>query len=471
MVAGGGPAGAICAYYLAQAGKKVILIDAQNFPRDKVCGDFISPASLKELERTSIVHLDEFKSSNIITAATISLDGKKHLTQTIPRIKELDNYGRVIPRFLLDNWIINLTKQQGVQVITPCKLLNYVTHEHSVMIECEHMGKNKRFLAKILVGADGSNSRVARILQGKKPNPNHKIIAVRAYFEQVNCIPKHAEIFFSKDNFPGYSWFFPVTKSTANVGIGILYETFPKRESNLKTLLLEAINKDPFFKARIGQNAIPAKIAGWPLSCYDPTAVNIKDRVILVGDAASLINPFSGEGIQYALQSGRFAAETIIECFKNEEPFNTKSLKRFDTQLRKEIGLDLSFGNIIIHLIRNKNLSFLWFNLLYVIYYRSRKDKQYASISGGIFVGSVPMYQLISISYVYKTIIQAMTCLFRFAHNKQVLIQTPGFIKSSVLKALEQKKAYWLWLRGILKTLFLFIKMSIKVGFMKIRSF
>ncbi|QEY50107.1 NAD(P)/FAD-dependent oxidoreductase [Legionella longbeachae] len=467
LIAGAGPSGAICAYYLAQAGKKVILIDSHSFPRDKVCGDFVSPVSLKELMTLGITDLPEFKATNMITEATVYVDGQKLITDNIPQIKDFVNYGRVIPRVLLDTWIVNAAKQQGVNVITDCKLVNYFVNEQDVSVECEQHGKKRRFLIKMLVGADGSNSTVARILQGKKPNPKHKIVAVRAYCENINCIPHQATLFFTRNTFPGYFWFFPTSSTTANVGIGMVLKTFPKNETNLKAMLLEMIENDPFFKTKISQGMQITKIAGWPLSCYDPSTINVKDRVLLTGDAAGFINPFTGEGIQYALQSGRLAAETIIGSFETEN-FSAGSLKRFDTKVSEGITHDLSFVNILMQLTRNRNLNVLWLNILKIILYQAKKNPKHASLSGGFFVGIVPMYRLLSISYTSKTILDSISCFFK---TKNIFKQTIIFIRQQIVQVFNQKMTHLSWITYLGKSVLLFMRLSIKVGFIKIRIF
>ncbi len=103
LIVGGGPSGSLCAYYLAKAGKKVILIDSENFPRDKICGDFVSPVGLNELMEIGIWELDEFQKTNVITGATVYLDGVPLITKSLPDMEGLPNYGRVIPRIILDN--------------------------------------------------------------------------------------------------------------------------------------------------------------------------------------------------------------------------------------------------------------------------------------------------------------------------------------------------------------------------------
>src|ERR1035437_6662931 len=98
LIVGGGPSGSICAYYLAKEGKKVILIDSESFPRDKICGDFVSPVGLNELKAIGICDFDDFEKTNMITGATVYIDGVPMITKNLPKIEGLPNYGRVIPR-------------------------------------------------------------------------------------------------------------------------------------------------------------------------------------------------------------------------------------------------------------------------------------------------------------------------------------------------------------------------------------
>jgi menaquinone-9 beta-reductase len=450
LIVGGGPSGAICAYYLAKSGKKVILIDSENFPRDKICGDFVSPIGLNELMKIGVWDLDDFEKTNTIRGATVYLDGVPLITKTLPSIQGLPNYGRVIPRLILDNWIIEAAKKQGVQVITPCKLENYTVTKDHVVIKCNQEGQIRHFITKIIIGADGSNSKVARILNGKKPNPENRIVAVRAYFENVNCISSQAELFFTSASFPGYYWFFPLSATTANVGIGMMLEHFPKEEINLKRLLLDVIENDLSFKTKIGEGKVVDKIVGFPLSIYNPNADIVKDRVLLTGDAAGLVNSLNGEGIQYALQSGRWAAESVIECFSLSD-LSEESLNIFNTKIQYEIGYDMSISNIAMQFIRNRNLNPLWLKLLEIMIAQAKKDEKYANIAGGILSGMIPTSEAIKFYFIRKSIFRGLIMpfngifgVFKFIKNTVV------FAVLSFLKASKQRAEHWNWIKNII---------------------
>lgn len=462
LIVGGGPSGAICAYYLAKEGRKVILIDSETFPRDKICGDFVSPIGLNELKEIGIWEVDSFEKTNVITGATVYIDGVPMITKTLPDMEGLPNYGRVIPRIILDNWIIEVAKKQGAQIITPCKFENYTIDEDCVKIECKHEGKEKHFTTKMIIGADGSNSKVARIVNGKKPNPENKIVAVRAYFENVNCISQNAELFFSSKSFPGYYWFFPTSATTANVGIGMMLENFPKEETNLKKLLLDMIENDKSFKERIGNGKIVDKIVGFPLSIYNPKATIIKDRVLLTGDAAGLVNSINGEGMQYAMQSGRWAAESVIECLSLNN-LSAESLKIFETKVQSEIGYDMSISNIVMQFIRNKNLNPLWLKLLAIMIAQAKTDEKYANIAGGILAGMVPTSTAIKFYFIRKSLYRGLIFpfkgtfgVFRFIKNSFL------FAVSSFIKLLKQRTEYLNWIKNIFNSMFSTIRLYSK---------
>jgi len=384
------------------------------------------------------------------------------ITKTLPIIDGLPSSGRVIPRFLLDNWLIESAKQHGVQVITPCKLLNYSVLPDSIKIECEQENKVRIFFSKLLIGADGSNSTVAKKVNGNKLKPENRIVAVRGYFEDVNCIAQQAELFFSSKSFPGYYWFFPTGKTSANVGIGMMLENFPKKGTNLTKLLMDMLENDVSFKNKIGNGRIVNKVEGFPLSIYNPKCNLVSDRVLLTGDAAGLVNAINGEGIQYALQSGRWAAECVISCFISND-FSAKSLKIYEQKVQKEIGFDMSISNVAMQFIRNRNLNPLWITLLKIMIEQAKVDEKYANIAGGILSGMVPIRNAIKIYYIRKSLLQGIKYPFKGSKGIFVVFfHSISFASKSFLDSINQRVNYWKWFKSIIgasnQTILLFFK-------------
>ncbi|MBV4360645.1 NAD(P)/FAD-dependent oxidoreductase [Pinibacter aurantiacus] len=457
FIAGAGPAGAACAYHLCKSGLKVILADYQGFPRDKVCGDFVGPVAIKECERMGISGHADFQQTNIITQAAVFLDGKKLLTKSIPEVDDLPSYGRVIPRQIFDNWLLQAAIQAGARFIPLCRLNDFTVYDNAVVCNCTQSKKQVNYTTKLIIGADGSSSTCARLLSGKKPDGENRIVAVRAYYKNISCTPQQAELYFSSKSFPGYYWFFPTAKNEANVGIGMVLENFPKEDISLKDLLNELVQNDDCLKERIGKDSVADKVVGWPLSTYNPKAQITNDRVVLIGDAAGLINSLNGEGIQYAMLSGRWAAETIVGLAKSND-FSANALMAYDKKIKDELGYDMSLSNLVIQFIRNRNLNDFWLKLLQIMAETAEHDQAYADTAGGILAGLMPSNKAVNISFVGKTVLQAFSTTVRDTGN--AVLNGPSaltafafdkarFAMKNFVGAIDQRSDYMHWIRGI----------------------
>lgn len=404
LIVGAGPAGASLGIHLRKLGISVTLIDAEKFPRDKICGDFVGPVALKELEQLGIAN--QFENANVINRSAVFLEGKQLIEQEFPSVPGVPAFGKVIPRLELDEKIINAAKKSGVQTLEQCRLQNYTVYPTHVEAECNFNSSTHNIIAKLIVGADGSKSTVAKILNGKNHPSESKIIAVRAYFNNISGPPNRADLYFKEESFPGYYWLFPTGQNTANVGVGMVMETIPKSKNKLKEMLEDLIISDNALHKRMQKAEITGKIEAWPLSTFDPDIEYVADRVLLIGDAGGLVNSLNGEGIQYALLSGRWASETIDIAIQAND-FGKQVLSHFKHLLVNEIGYDLALSRIIIQFIRNRNLNPLWIQLFKVIVERATIDPSYAEIAGGILAGVIPANKVIHPVFLTKTIFQS----------------------------------------------------------------
>jgi hypothetical protein len=174
--------------------------------------------------------------------------------------------------------------------------------------------------------------------------------------------------------------------------------------------LLRLIDEDAALKRRLGGARLATPIVGWPLTTYNPRLPVVGDRVLLAGDAAGLINPLNGEGIQYALLSGRWAAETVIACAASRD-FSGRALGAYAARIDDELRYDLSLSRTIVQLIRNRALNALWLEALRIIAAQARVDAEYARITGGVLAGILPARSLLSVKVVRDTVQQAALCL------------------------------------------------------------
>ncbi len=424
VVVGAGPAGSATAYYLASSGFRVVLVDQHTFPRDKVCGDFVGPIAQKEIERLGITKLPSYKKTNEIKGAAAYLDGRKLISKPVPKLHGLPSTGRVIPRFLLDKWLLDCAVKAGTKVLEGFRATGFESRSDGVTLTVKGSSGVQNLRTQLLVGADGSNSTVARALRGHSPPNSDRIVAIRGYFADVNGPSDQADLYFSSESFPGYSWLFPTGEGKANVGIGVVLETIPP-VSQLRELLNFHIKNDVALSKRLKGAKLIGGISGWPLTIYNADLPVVADRVMLVGDAAGLINPLNGEGIQYALLSGRWASETAAFCITNNS-FSKQDLSAYSNTVERELRHDLSLSGLIVQLIRNRSLNPIWLRALELVAARAKVDSTYADIVGGIMMGSIPSSQATNIDVVSSTIEQAL-----------LLSQNPAYLVKTALDAVQ----------------------------------
>ena len=433
IVVGAGPAGSATAQYLAIAGYDVILIDRCKFPRDKICGDFVSPVAQNELAQLGITRTLEFKRANRITKASVYLDSNKLVSRVIPKVQGLPRYGRVVPRLALDKLLLDSARGEGVVFLEGLRAVGMRVKHRSVELDALGSDGKRTLKARLLIGADGSNSTIARIVRGQPPSSADRIIAIRGYFTDVEGPSNQADLHFNKESFPGYCWLFPTGKNQANVGVGVVLDTIPSG-NRLTELLNHLIKNNAALSKRLKNAKLLGQIGGWPLTTYNPNQPLVDNRVMLVGDAAGLVNPLNGEGIQYALLSGRWASEVAISALIAND-LSKEALVEYQDTVERELRYGMSIAGLIVQLIRNRSFNPFWLRSLELMAARSRVDSSYADIVGGILMGTVPQSEATNLKVARGTIEQAM--LSSGLTSWLELLQDPNSMVKSALETLQ----------------------------------
>jgi geranylgeranyl reductase family protein len=433
LVVGSGPAGSAAAHYLAIAGYDVILIDSCKFPRDKICGDFVSPVAQNELAQLGITRTLEFKSANQITKAAVYLDDNKIVSRVVPKVQGLPRYGRVVPRFVLDKLLLDSACRKGAVFLESLRAVGMRVKHRSVELDVEGPEGKRTMRARLLIGADGSNSTIARIVRGQPPSSADRIIAIRGYFKDVEGPSNQADLHFNKESFPGYCWLFPTGKKEANVGVGVVLDTIPSG-NRLKELLNHLISNNAELSKRLKNAKLLGQIGGWPLTTYNPNQLLVDNRVMLVGDAAGLVNPLNGEGIQYALLSGRWASEVAISSLIAND-LSKEALSAYQDNVERELRYGMSIAGLIVQLIRNRSFNPIWLRSLELMAARSRVDSSYADIVGGILMGTVPQSEATNLEVARGTIEQAV--LSTGLNSWLELVQDPNAVVKSTLEVIQ----------------------------------
>ncbi|GAA0845290.1 NAD(P)/FAD-dependent oxidoreductase [Streptosporangium amethystogenes subsp. fukuiense] len=317
-VVGGGPAGAAAALRARQLrpDARVLLLDRADFPRDKACGDGIAAHCRDELALLGIPDLiaDHRPARRL---AVVSPGGAR-VSATSARPNH------VVPRRVFDARLVDAARARGVEVRRH--------HVRSLAVLDDRIVLDGTVTARAVVAADGANSTMRRLI-GVSPAPDrHTAIAVRGYAD-VPADDDVQSIFMQQDGWPAYAWSFPIGDGTANIGFGMLLPRLratglPGREvlhGRLAELLPQLSPHD-------------LRAHHLPLSPGRPRPGS--GRVMLAGDAAGLINPLTGEGIYYALVSGRLAGEAAVRAAADPLP-------AYRRELRKALGRHLRTTDVL----------------------------------------------------------------------------------------------------------------------------
>ena len=155
IIAGAGPAGAAAACHLARSGTSVILLERMTFPRDKVCGDFVGPSALVELDSLGISQMHGYARTNIARRAALYIDGEELISRTFPEIEGMPSHGRVIPRLALDNFIVDAARRAGARVMEGYSLAGFKAGRDTVAVEVASSNGHATLRCRLLIGADG----------------------------------------------------------------------------------------------------------------------------------------------------------------------------------------------------------------------------------------------------------------------------------------------------------------------------
>ncbi len=319
IVVGAGPAGATTATILAQKGYDVLLLDRNDFPRDKACGDGIPAGVFRRLYRLGM--REKFDAAvargEMYPITSLRLISPKGNTIEANFNEEGDLLSYVSPRFYFDTIIQQHAVESGAEFHTMSVKEPLVEDGHVVGIRAQLNGSVKSLRSKVVVGADGVTSVITRKLRPKKKQhqAKHRAIALRAYIHDLEIHPGQVEFFLYEEILPGYAWIFPTADDDqANIGLGMRLDIFRNMHGDLKVLLQRFLDL-PQVKKRLKRGGEVDKIRTWQLNFGSQKHLqHTFDGALLIGDAAGFINPITGGGIHNALISAELAAQTISEA-------------------------------------------------------------------------------------------------------------------------------------------------------------
>jgi menaquinone-9 beta-reductase len=354
LVIGGGPSGAAAAYWLAQRGRRVLVVEKKRFPREKTCGDGLTPRAVRELHDMGLAEP---------LADYLRYDGLRSIAHGVtlelawPDHPDFPPYGYVIRRRELDDMVAGQAVKAGATMWPAAEATDPLVEGGLVtgaIVHRKESGTREPVRARYLVVADGANSRFGRALGAARDRSYPLGMAVRGYFESPYhddpWIESHLDLRDREGNhLPGYGWVFPVGDGTVNVGVGLL-STFSGWKSVNTSRLMDAF----VATAPPRWGISPETACGPPTGGKLPTGGSVRPATgptwVVVGDAGAAINPFNGEGIAYAYETGRMAADALDLALATGDGL---ALQRYPQRLEDLHGLYFKVARAFVKAIGN----------------------------------------------------------------------------------------------------------------------
>jgi geranylgeranyl reductase family protein len=374
IVVGAGPAGASAAYFLAGAGVDVLLVDQEVFPREKVCGDGLASRALAVLERMGLGDwLRGFPEPEVMLFS--SPNGEAVRIQ--PERPEGFSYGRVIPRISLDEAVVERAAVAGARLLEGAKIASLEQWKDGLRLRGERNGQTVYLDAQLAIAADGGQASLTRRLGLIQRPPD--LVAVRAYFEGDVGPENRPEIHVERVIMPGYDWIFPMGGGRVNVGTGTLVSTVKEGSLSLAKVMRQFVANNPYARERLRLAEMVSPVQGHPLRTDLRGTRPYGQRVLVAGEAAGLVNPLSGEGIAYALESGEMAA-THARCALESGDFSEAALSAYGRALRRRYGADHRVARFL-------RIFFKYPWLLNRLVRRMQQDSDFALTFGLVVIG------------------------------------------------------------------------------------
>jgi len=388
IIVGAGPSGSTAALYARRAGLKTLLLDKAAFPRDKVCGDALSGKSVDVLRELDLLEqVGELPGAFIRRVVfgspeneQVNIDFHQDIGEEVPT-------GFVIRRTIFDNFMYQKGREAADTVLEQFTVTGLVTENGQVtgVQGTEEDGTERTFRGHLILGADGYKSVVARKTGLYQHDPEHWVVALRCYYQNVKGLTDQIELHYIDEVLPGYFWLFPLENGYANIGIGMLHKYIKDRKVDLRAALTHAI-ESPAFRDRFSEATPMEEPVGWNLPVGSKHRKNYGSGFLLLGDAAGLIDPFTGEGIGNALYSARYAIRAAREA-RDAGDFSEAFLARYDQWLWNEIGDELQVSHRLQKLGKIRPL-------LNFVIHKAAKSDEASRMIGGMITNEVPRKKL-----------------------------------------------------------------------------
>lgn len=371
IVVGAGPAGASAAAYLAASGLDVALLEKATFPRDKICGDGLTPRAVKELVSLGVPHPEE---EGWIRNRGLRLIGGGHLVEIDwPAVTDYPPYGLAMPRTGFDHVLAQHAVSRGAELVQGASVSGPLHDSGGRVcgVQVKHVdergratGERSEYRAPVVLACDGNSARLG-VAEGRTRRDDRPMgVGARTYYSTPRShddyMESWMELWVDKDPtdpsagrilLPGYGWIFALGDGTSNVGLGILdtspsFATFDSKD----VLRRWVATLPPEWTFDEDHRVGPMRGAALPMALG--RVPHYADGLLLLGDAGGMISPFNGEGIAHAMESARIAAEIVAQAHaRGDAAGRERVLATYPAAVREEMGGYFRLGSIFAEMI------------------------------------------------------------------------------------------------------------------------
>jgi len=342
LIVGAGPAGIAAAITAHLGGRSVLVVDRATFPRDKICGDGLTTAALRELDALGLDPATVPSWIDVHDALVRSPSGREVV---FPFPEGAGLYGAVCRRRDLDLALVQHARALGIEIAEGVTFTSLSESANHNLVEVDGVGTIQ---SNWVIAADGMWSAVRKAVGASEPGYRGEWHAFRQYFRSVS--PQAATqlvVWFEADLLPGYAWSFPLGDGSANVGFGI------QRGGSYSVPAMAAVWRDLLQRPHVREFLGPDAVAegphrAWPIPARVDRVTLSHHRTLFVGDAAAATDPMTGEGIGQALASGRWAAEAI--ALASDNPVRVRD--EYEKTVHDELAVDHRFAEQLTAILR-----------------------------------------------------------------------------------------------------------------------
>ncbi len=333
VIVGGGIGGATAAFFMKQAGLDVLMVERDQFPRDKVCGDG-QVAQIHHLIKAMGILEEVDKWAYKCSGTTISDDREK----IVDFKRQDDEYHYCTPRYIFDDIVNKAAVRTGIDYMEGFDALEILQRRGKAYgVRGMYNGKLMDVEADLVVIANGAHSMLSRQMGFYEEDPEYVFYGIRGYFEDIEGMPGGIEFHYPHEMFSpaGYIWLFPMGEKRANVGVFITEASLKKTGMTPEEILWWWRDNTKIGHERLSNAKCVGEIKGWRL----PTCMHqeiIADGVIAVGDAANMIEPLYGGGVPHAMTAGVFAAQAAAKAVAAND-FSKEFLQCYKDMVEEEL--------------------------------------------------------------------------------------------------------------------------------------